>query len=57
MLKSKPAGGVAKDEKMAFEVTPFFLYLTRQGSNSAKEVPSAVSVKSDTDANIPDIKP
>jgi hypothetical protein len=57
MLKSKPAGGLAKEEKMAFEVTPFFLYLTRQGSNSAKEVPSAVSVKSDTDASIPDTKP
>jgi len=57
MLKSKPAGGVAKDEKMAFEVTPFFLYLTRQGNNLAKEAPSAVSVKSDTDASIPDTKP
>jgi len=57
MLKSKPAGGVTKDEKMAFEVTPFFLYLTRQGNNSAKEAPSAVSVKSDTDASIPDTKP
>ena len=57
MLKSKPAGGVAKDEKMAFEVTPFFLYLTRQGNNSAKEAQNAVSVKSDTDASIPDTKP
>jgi hypothetical protein len=57
MLKSKPAGGVAKDEKMAFEVAPFFLYLTRQGNNSAKEAQSAVSVKSDTDASIPDTKP
>jgi hypothetical protein len=57
MLKSKPAGGVAKDEKMAFEVTPFFVYLTRQGNNSGKEVPSAVSVKSDPDTSIPDTKP
>jgi len=56
MLKSKPAGAVGKDEKMAFEVTPFFLYLTRQGDNS-KEVPNAVSVKSDTAAVIPDTKP
>jgi len=29
-LKSKPAGLVAEDEKMPFEVTPFILYLTRQ---------------------------
>ena len=57
MLKSKPAGGVAKDEKMAFEVTPFFVYLTRQGNNSGKEVPSAISVKSDPDTSIPDTKP
>jgi hypothetical protein len=57
LLKSKPAGAAAKDEKMAFEVTPFFLYLTRQGNNSAKELPSAVSVKSDTDTTIPDTKP
>jgi hypothetical protein len=57
MLKSKPAGGVAQDEKMAFEVTPFFLYLTRQGNNSAKDAQSAVSVKSDTDTSIPDTKP
>jgi hypothetical protein len=57
MLKSKPAGAVGKDEKMAFEVTPFFLYLTRQGDNSSKEVHSAVSIKSDTDAVIPDTKP
>jgi len=57
MLKSKPAGGLTKDEKMAFEVTPFFLYLTRQGNNLAKEAQSAVSVKSDTDASIPDTKP
>jgi hypothetical protein len=57
MLNSKPAGAVGKDEKMAFEVTPFFLYLTRQGDNSSKEVHSAVSVKPDTDAVIPDTKP
>ncbi len=57
MLKSKSAGGLTKDEKMAFEVTPLFLYLTRQGNNLAKEAQSAVSVKSDTDASIPDTKP
>jgi len=57
MLKSKPAGGLTKDEKMAFEVTPFFLFLTRQGNNLAKEAQSAISVKSDTDAGIPDTKP
>jgi hypothetical protein len=57
MLKSKPAGALAKDEKMPFEVAPFFLYLTRQGLNSSTETPAAVSVKADTDTNIPDPKP
>jgi len=31
MLKTKPVGTVAKDEVTPFELTPFFLYLTRQG--------------------------
>src|SRR5207249_9212685 len=57
LLKSKAVGWVAEDEKMPFEVTPFFLYLTRQGVNSLTETPSAVSVKSDSDTNIPDRKP
>jgi len=57
MLKSKQVGAVAEDEKMPFEVTPFFLYLTRQGVNSLTETPSAVSVKSDSDTNIPYRKP
>lgn len=30
LFKSKPPGAVAEDEKMPFEVTPVFLYLTRQ---------------------------
>jgi len=32
MLKAKPVGTVAEREKMPFEVTPFMLYLTRQGN-------------------------
>jgi hypothetical protein len=52
MLKSKPGGTVAESEKMPFEVTPFLLYLTRQGDHSSTEVPSAVAAKSD-----PDTKP
>jgi hypothetical protein len=32
MLKSKPVGAVAENEKMPFEVTPFILYLTRGSS-------------------------
>ena len=53
MLGSKPVGAVAEDEKMPFEVTPFVLYLTRQGDNS----PGAVSAKSSTETNKPNIKP
>jgi hypothetical protein len=50
LLKSKPVGAVAEYEKMPFEVTPFVLYLTRQGDSLSTEVPAAVSAKSDTDA-------
>ncbi len=57
LLKSKSAGMVAEYEKMPFEVTPFILYLTRQGHSPSAEAPEAVSAKSDTDANVPDTKP
>jgi hypothetical protein len=57
LLKSKPIGTVAETEHIPFEVTPFFLYLTRQGNNSSTEAPGAVSAKSGTDTNIPDTKP
>jgi Peptidase family M48 len=57
LLKSKPVGTVAETEKMPFEVTPFFFYLTRQGDNPPAEAAGAVSAKSDTDTPIPDTKP
>src|SRR5882762_6434676 len=49
MLKSSPVGTVAESEKMQFEVTPFVLYLTRQGDHSLAEVPEAISASSDSD--------
>jgi len=49
MLKSKPVGTVAEAEKKPFEVTPFVLYLTRQGDHLATEAASAVSAKADSD--------
>jgi hypothetical protein len=57
MLKSKPEVAMAEDEVTPFELTPFVLYLTRQGDNAAAEVPGTVAVKSTTDAKIPDPKP
>ena len=57
MLKTKPVGTVAKDEVTPFELTPFFLYLTRQGDNASPEVPGAVALKSAADADISDAKP
>jgi len=57
MLKSKPVGTVAEDEVAPFELTPFVLYLTRQEDNASAEIPSAVSVNSDTDTKAKDIKP
>ena len=57
LLKSKAVGAVAEDELTPFEVTPFILYLTRQGDSASREAPGASAVKSETDTNIPDIKP
>ncbi len=50
MLKSKPVGTVAEREKMPFEVTPFVLYLTREGNPNSAVVPGAVSADSKTAA-------
>jgi hypothetical protein len=49
MLKSKPVGAVAEAEKVPFEVTPFVIYLTRQGDHSATEAPSAIIAKTDSE--------
>jgi hypothetical protein len=43
MMKSKPVGAVAEQEKMPFEVTPFILYLTRQADHSQTGGQNAVS--------------
>lgn len=51
MLKSKPESAVAEYEKRPFEVTPFVVYLTRQGDKSATEARSAVLAESVTDPN------
>ncbi len=57
MLKTKPVGTMAKDEVTPFELTPFFLYLTRQGDIASPEVPGAVAVKSAADTDLSDAKP
>jgi hypothetical protein len=49
MLKSRPAGAVAESEKMPFEVTPFVLYLSRQGEHSSTAAPSAIAAKADSE--------
>lgn len=49
MLKSKPVGTVAEAENTPFQITPFMLYLTRQGDNPPAEPPSAEAAKLDTD--------
>ena len=45
MLKSKPVSSVAEYEKIPFEITPFMLFLTRQGDSSSTEVVGAASAK------------
>ena len=48
MLKSKPGSAVADYEKIPFEITPFVLFLTRQGDSTSTEVVGAASAKPDT---------
>jgi hypothetical protein len=50
MLKSKPVGALAEDEKRPFQITPFAFYLTRQESSSSTETPSGVTAELDVDA-------
>jgi hypothetical protein len=57
MMKSKPTVAMAEDEVTPFELTPFMLYLTREGDNAPAEVPGAVAVKATADTKIPDPKP
>jgi hypothetical protein len=57
LLKSKPVSAVAEQEVTPFEVTPFVLYLTRQGDSASAEAAGAAAVKSVSDTNIPDPKP
>ena len=49
MLKSKPAGLLAESEKRPFELTPFVLYLARQGEHPSAEAPGAVAAKADSE--------
>jgi hypothetical protein len=49
MLKSRPVSMMAESEKAPFEITPFVLYLTRQGERSSPEAASAVAAKADSD--------
>jgi Peptidase family M48 len=57
LLKSKSAGTVARYEVTPFELTPFVLYLTRQGENTSTEATDQSSLKSDRDASLAFIKP
>ena len=57
LLKSKSVGTVARYEVTPFELTPFVLYLTRQGESASAEPAGQSSLKSDSDANLAFIKP
>jgi len=49
MLKSKSVGTVAESEKVPFEVTPFVIYLTRQGAHPSAVAPITALAKADSD--------
>jgi hypothetical protein len=50
MAKSRPGSVVAEAERMPFQVTPLFPYLTRQDDKSAAQAPGSVGAKLETDA-------
>jgi hypothetical protein len=50
MLKAKPVGAVAKDEKRPFQITPFEFYLTRQENSSSTATPAGVAAELNVDA-------
>lgn len=50
LLRSKPVASVAEYEKMPFEITPFMLYLSRQGSDIPAESPTTVASSAQTDS-------
>jgi hypothetical protein len=47
ILKTKPVGAMAEDEKKPFEITPFEFYLTRQVENSSTATPAAAAAELD----------
>jgi hypothetical protein len=57
LMKSVAVGPVAEDEKMPFEVTPFVLYLTRQGDPATTHTLGALSVEPEASPNLADGKP
>ena len=49
MLKSRPVGAVAEDEKRPFQITPFEFYLTREESSSSTGTPAGVAAELNAD--------
>lgn len=50
LARSRPGSVVAEAERMPFQVTPLFPYLTRQDDKSAAQAPGDVGTKLETDA-------
>jgi peptidase M48-like protein len=50
MAKPKPEVAMSEADKMPFQITPFFFYLTRQEDNSATQPAGGVAAKQDASA-------
>jgi hypothetical protein len=50
LLKTQPVGTVAEYERIPFEVTPFFLYLTVQSDKLSTDAVGIASAEADRDA-------
>jgi len=51
VLKTRPVGAFAEDEKKPFQIIPFVFYLTRQGDGPSTPSPGAEAAKLAVDAN------
>jgi len=51
MAKARATGTLSEAERMSFQITPFYFYLTRAENSSPTQIPVGVAAKLDREAN------
>ena len=49
--KARATGTLSEAERMSFQITPFYFYLTRAENSSPTQIPVGVAAKLDREAN------